>query len=72
MRAGCGRTRSVPAVEVARAASPAVWAYLGLGFAECPSCPHRVDPEGAASFCAWRPVGTPHPFAALASWDGAG
>lgn len=69
VRAGCGRTRGVPAAEVARAGAPAIWAYVALGFPECPECPHRVEPEGAASFCAWRPVDAPHPFAALAGWD---
>lgn len=71
MRAGCGRTRAVPAADVARAGAPAVWAYVALAFEECPTCPHRVDPDGAAPFCAWRPVDAPHPFAALAGWDGA-
>jgi hypothetical protein len=69
VRAGCGRTRGVPAAEVARAGAPAVWAYVALAFAECPTCPHRVVPEGAAPFCAWRPSDAPHPFAALAGWD---
>jgi len=68
VRAGCGRTRAVPAAEVARAGAPAVWAFVTLDFPECPGCPHRVDPEGAPSFCAWRPADAPHPFAALAAW----
>ena len=69
VRAGCGRTRGVAATEVARAGAPSVWAYVALAFPECPTCPHRVDPEGAAPFCAWRPADAPHPFAALAGWD---
>ncbi|MFN2322082.1 MAG: hypothetical protein ABR510_03895 [Trueperaceae bacterium] len=71
VRAGCGRTRGVSAAEVARAGAGTAFAYLALEFPECPTCPHRVDPEGADSFCAWRPVDAPHPFAALAGWDAA-
>ncbi len=69
VRAGCGRTRGVSAAEVARAGASAAFAYLALDYPECPTCPHRVDPEGAASFCTWRPVDAPHPFAALAGWE---
>jgi hypothetical protein len=69
VRAGCGRTRRVSAAELARAGVPAAFAYVALAFPECPGCPHRVDPEGAASFCAWRPADAPHPFAALAGWS---
>ncbi|MEM7737188.1 MAG: hypothetical protein AAF267_15515 [Deinococcota bacterium] len=42
-------------------------AYDELSYPECPSCPHRVEPEGAAPFCVWRDVNEPHPFAGLAS-----
>jgi hypothetical protein len=69
VRAGCGRSRTVPSDAAAARGAPAVWAYLELAFVECPTCPHRVVPEGAAPFCAWRPDGTPHPFAVLEGWD---
>lgn len=58
-RAGCGRTWA--------AASPeADLAYTEQAFPECPTCPHRVEPEGGPPFCTLRPEDTPHPFAALA------
>jgi hypothetical protein len=41
-------------------------AYDELSYPECPSCPHRVEPEAAAPFCVWRDVHEPHPFAGLA------
>ena len=71
VRAGCGRTRAVPADELARAGRPPAFAYVALAFPECPTCPHRVVPDGAAPFCAWRPADAAHPFAALAGWSGA-
>lgn len=58
-RAGCGRKWKVASTE-------ADLAYTEQAFAECPICPHRVDPEGAPPFCTLRPVNTAHPFAALA------
>ena len=63
-QAGCGREWAVPTAE------PDL-AYTEQAFPECPTCPHRVEPEGvaagtAAPFCTLRPVGTAHPFAALA------
>ncbi|WP_353542778.1 hypothetical protein [Deinococcus xinjiangensis] len=53
------------------ASAEADLAYTEQAFAECPTCPHRVEPEGVGSgggppFCTLRPVGTAHPFAALA------
>ncbi|MEM6428202.1 MAG: hypothetical protein AAF708_03105 [Deinococcota bacterium] len=41
-------------------------AYNELSYPECPSCPHRVEPEDAVPFCVWRDVNEPHPFAGLA------
>ncbi|GGO41228.1 hypothetical protein [Deinococcus humi] len=41
-------------------------AYTEQAFPECPSCPHRVEPEGGPPFCTLRPRSAPHPFAALA------
>jgi len=63
-RAGCQRTWQIASDE-------SDLAYTDQAFPECPTCPHRVEPEGegrgeAAPFCTLRPVGTPHPFAALA------
>ncbi|MBB6098135.1 hypothetical protein HNR42_001560 [Deinobacterium chartae] len=58
--AGCGRTWSF------QASDPDL-AYTALEFPECPTCMHRVEPEGAAPFCTLRPQGTPNPFAALAA-----
>lgn len=43
-------------------------AYTALAYPECPGCPHRLEPEGAANFCRWLPVGTPNPFTALADF----
>ena len=57
-RAGCGREWEVLSAE------PDL-AYTEQAFAECPACPHRVEPEGAAPFCTLRPADAPHPFAAL-------
>ena len=57
-RAGCGREWAIVSAE------PDL-AYTEQAFPECPSCPHRVEPEGAAPFCTLRPVDAPHPFAAL-------
>ena len=62
-RAGCGREWPVASRE------PDL-AYTEQAFPECPLCPHRVEPEGAAPFCTLRPVSTPHPFAALAGLVG--
>lgn len=61
-RAGCAREWTVvsPAPDLA---------YTEQAFAECPGCPHRVEPEGGPPFCILRPVGTAHPFAALAGLD---
>ena len=61
-RAGCERTWEIPSVE-------SDLAYTEQAFPECPACPHRVEPEGAAgvmAFCTLRPVTAPHPFAGLA------
>jgi hypothetical protein len=58
-RAGCQRTWDLPSAE------PDL-AYTDQAFPECPFCPHRVEPEGAAPFCTLRPVTAPHPFAGLA------
>ncbi|MFC4455848.1 hypothetical protein [Deinococcus sonorensis] len=59
-RAGCGREWSFASRE------PDL-AYTEQAFADCPGCPHRVEPEGAPPFCTLRPENTPHPFAALAA-----
>ncbi|MBI0447152.1 MULTISPECIES: hypothetical protein [Deinococcus] len=61
-RAGCGREWTVVSAE------PDL-AYTEQAFPECPECLHRVEPEGGPPFCALRPVGTAHPFAALAGLD---
>ena len=58
-RAGCGREWEVASAE------PDL-AYTEQAFPECSTCPHRVEPEGTLPFCTLRPVGTAHPFAALA------
>jgi len=58
-RAGCDRTWAVASAE-------ADLAYTEQAFPECPTCPHRVEPEGGPPFCTLRPIGTAHPFAALA------
>ncbi|ANC72318.1 hypothetical protein [Deinococcus radiodurans] len=58
-RAGCLREWEVASAE------PDL-AYTEQAFPECPTCPHRVEPEGTLPFCTLRPVGTAHPFAALA------
>lgn len=59
--AGCERVKEGPAdlKEVA---------YTELAFPECPTCPHRVIPEGAPSFCRWLDVEARGPFAALGSF----
>jgi len=61
-RAGCSREWTVASPE-------ADLAYTEQVFADCPSCPHRVEPEGTLPFCTLRPVGTAHPFAALAGLE---
>ncbi|WP_104991542.1 hypothetical protein [Deinococcus sp. NW-56] len=58
-RAGCSREWTLPSAE-------ADLAYTEQAFPECPTCPHRVEPEGTLPFCTLRPVGAAHPFAALA------
>jgi hypothetical protein len=61
-QAGCQRTWDIASAE-------ADLAYTDQAFPECPTCPHRIEPEGAAGavpFCTLRPVSTPHPFAGLA------
>ena len=58
-RAGCQRTWAIPSAEDDLA-------YTDQAFPECPDCPHRVEPDGAAPFCTLRPVTAPHPFAGLA------
>lgn len=60
--AGCGRQTKGPENEVDLA-------YTLLAFPECPACVHRLEPEGAPSFCRWLPADTPKAFAALASLD---
>ena len=59
--AGCERVTEGPAdlQEVA---------YTDLAFPECPTCPHRVIPEDAPSFCRWLGEGTQNPFARLESF----
>ncbi|GGJ34484.1 hypothetical protein [Deinococcus roseus] len=57
-KAGCQRTWEVITAE------PDL-AYLELAFPECPTCPHRVQPEGAKPFCTLRLQDAPHPFASL-------
>lgn len=56
-RAGCGRVRKGPDEEDL--------AYTALAYPECPGCEHRLEPEGAPSFCRWRLEDAPHPFAVL-------
>lgn len=60
--AGCGRHWDMRSAEKDLA-------YTELAFEECPTCPHRVDPDpelgGGPSFCTLRPR-QPHPFAGLA------
>ena len=62
LRAGCARTM-VLETDLSEIA------YRALEYPECPTCPHRVDPEGAAPFCVWRDENTPHPFAGLAAFE---
>ena len=58
-QAGCRRTWQIASAE------PDL-AYTDQAFPECPTCPHRVEPDGAAPFCTLRPADAPHPFAGLA------
>ena len=58
-RAGCAREWPLDSREEDLA-------YTEQAFPECPSCRHRVEPEGGPPFCTLRPVGTAHPFAVLA------
>ncbi|MCD0164508.1 MULTISPECIES: hypothetical protein [unclassified Deinococcus] len=58
-RAGCAREWVIESAE-------ADLAYTDQAFPECPTCPHRVEPDGGPPFCTLRPVGTAHPFAGLA------
>lgn len=58
-QAGCRRTWEIPSAE------PDL-AYTDQAFPQCPTCPHRVEPEGAVPFCTLRPLNAPHPFAGLA------
>lgn len=60
LKAGCQRTM-VLETELTEIA------YRALEYPECPTCPHRVAPEGAAPFCVWRDEKIPHPFAGLAA-----
>ncbi|MDZ7707067.1 MAG: hypothetical protein U5J97_04060 [Trueperaceae bacterium] len=61
-RAGCRRERIGPSDldEIA---------YLELAFPECPTCPHRVEPEGGPSFCRWIATDRPTAFEVLARFD---
>lgn len=61
-RAGCGRERPGPD-------DLSEWAYTALEYPECPSCPHRLEPEGAVSFCRWLDLARQAPFAALAHFE---
>ncbi|WP_414657146.1 hypothetical protein ACINK0_01235 [Deinococcus sp. VB343] len=58
-RAGCGREWQVVSAE------PDL-AYTEQAFPECPTCPHRVEPDGGPPFCTLRPSSAAHPFAGLA------
>jgi hypothetical protein len=60
-QAGCGRERQGPddLHELA---------YTALEYPECPDCPHRLEPEGAPSFCRWLSGPRPQPFAVLADF----
>lgn len=57
-RAGCGREADGP-TDVGELA------YTELAYAECPDCPHRLEPEGGPAFCRWLATDRPDPFAAL-------
>lgn len=59
-RAGCGRYTDGPT-------DLAELAYTELAFAECPTCPHRIDPEQGPAFCRWLREDRSHPFEALRS-----
>ncbi|WP_170130945.1 hypothetical protein [Deinococcus yavapaiensis] len=59
-RAGCGRSW-----ELVSEASD--FAYTRQEFADCPTCPHRVEAPESGAFCTLRPQDAPHPFASLAS-----
>lgn len=61
-RAGCGRERPGPD-------DLSELAYTALEYPECPTCPHRLKPEGASSFCRWLDTLRPEPFAALAAFE---
>jgi hypothetical protein len=41
------------------------YAYVEQAFAECPTCPHRVEPEGGPPFCTLRPREALNPFSVL-------
>ena len=55
--AGCGRTAT-------RDGDDHEDAYLDLAFPECPTCPFRLEPEGATAFCIWRVEGDDPPLQA--------
>ena len=57
-RAGCGRQTDGPADVFDLA-------YTEWAFDECPSCPHRIDPDEGASFCLWQRPDRPDRFAEL-------
>lgn len=61
-RAGCRRERIGPADldEIA---------YVELEFSECPTCRHRVEPEGGPTFCRWIATDRPSAFEVLARID---
>ena len=57
-RAGCGRTREGPT-------DLNDFAYTDLAYPECPTCPHRLEPEDGKPFCRWLDATRENPFAAL-------
>ncbi|GEM_PF-1398298 len=60
-RAGCGRERVGPSdlSEIA---------YTELAFPECPTCRHRIEPEGGPAFCRWIATDRPSPLEALSDF----
>ncbi len=64
--AGCGRTWALESDQDDLA-------YTALEFVECPTCPHRVEPETTTGlgqpFCTLRPQDRKNPFSSLVGME---
>ncbi len=65
--AGCGRSFE-RSQRTERGAARDSYAYTDLAFPECPTCPHRVEPDDGPAFCVWRREDLARPFAGLEGW----